>query len=150
LGLGRTAAEAALRVHISLNTDVDAALDEYVAGWRAWQGTLVPLDPSGQSEGHNTYRVSTAVLRTHEARSFAGYIASLSVPWGFAKSDHDLGGYLSPGRAISSRPLRGSWPPERRRKRDRSSITSRAFKKRMATGTELLARRNALLERRAA
>jgi glucoamylase len=94
LGFGRTAAEAALRVHISLNKDVDKALGEYVAGWRAWQDTLVPLDPAGHSKGHNTYRVSTAVLRTHEARSFAGgYIASLSVPWGFAKGDHDLGGY---------------------------------------------------------
>ena len=94
LGFGRTAAEAALRVHISLNEDVDAALSEYVAGWRAWQDTLLPLDPAGHSEGHNTYRVSTAVLRAHEARSFAGgYIASLSVPWGFAKGDDDLGGY---------------------------------------------------------
>jgi glucoamylase len=34
------------------------------------------------------------VLRTHEASSFAGgYIASLSIPWGFAKGDEDLGGY---------------------------------------------------------
>lgn len=94
LGFGRTAAEAALRAHISLNEDVDAALGDYVDGWRAWQDTLLPLDRGGQLEGHNTYRVSTAVLRTHEARSFdGGYIASLSVPWGFAKGDHDLGGY---------------------------------------------------------
>ncbi len=42
----------------------------------------------------NTYRISTAVLRTHEARSFAGgYIASLSIPWGSVKGDEDLGGY---------------------------------------------------------
>ncbi|HEX6120490.1 MAG TPA: glucan 1,4-alpha-glucosidase [Dongiaceae bacterium] len=94
LGFGRTAAEAALRVRISLDTGVEAALDEYVAGWRAWQDRLLPLDPAGYPAGHNTYRVSTAVLRTHEARSFAGgYIASLSVPWGFAKGDEDLGGY---------------------------------------------------------
>jgi glucoamylase len=53
-----------------------------------------PLDPAGHTTGHNTHRVSTAVLRTHEARSFAGgYIASLSIPWGFAKGDEDLGGY---------------------------------------------------------
>lgn len=94
LGFGRTAAEAALRVHISLNEDVDAVLGEYVAGWRAWQDTLLPLDRTGYSEEYNTYRVSTAVLRTHEARSFGGgYIASLSIPWGSAKGDHDLGGY---------------------------------------------------------
>jgi glucoamylase len=94
LGFGRTAAEAALRVRISLDEGVDAAVDEYADGWRAWQDTLLPLDPDGHLSGHNTYRVSTAVLRTHEARSFAGgYIASLSVPWGFAKGDEDLGGY---------------------------------------------------------
>ncbi|HET7851568.1 MAG TPA: glucan 1,4-alpha-glucosidase [Methyloceanibacter sp.] len=91
LGFGQTAAEAALRVRISLDEGVDAAIGEYVAGWRAWQNKLLALD---HSTGHGTYRVSTAVLRTHEARSFAGgYIASLSVPWGFAKGDEDLGGY---------------------------------------------------------
>lgn len=94
LGFGRTAAEAALRVHMSLNRPIEAALEEYVAEWRAWQDTLLSLDPAQERKQHNTYRVSTAVLRTHEARSFAGgYIASLSVPWGFAKGDHDLGGY---------------------------------------------------------
>ncbi|MGH7034315.1 MAG: glucan 1,4-alpha-glucosidase [Stellaceae bacterium] len=94
LGFGRTAAEAALRVRISLDEGVETAIDEYMAAWRAWQDELLPLDSAGQSTGHNTYRVSTAVLRTHEARSFAGgYIASLSVPWGFAKGDEDLGGY---------------------------------------------------------
>lgn len=94
LGFGRTVAEAALRVRISLDEGVDAAVDEYGAGWRTWQDTLLPLDRARRSAGHNAYRVSTAVLRTHEARSFAGgYIASLSVPWGFAKGDDDLGGY---------------------------------------------------------
>jgi len=94
LGFGRTPAEAALRVRISLNEGADTAIEEYIAGWRAWQDRLLPLDPARHPGDHNTYRVSTAVLRTHEARSFAGgYIASLSVPWGFAKGDEDLGGY---------------------------------------------------------
>lgn len=94
LGFGRTAAEAALRVRMSLEQGGDAALAEYVSGWRAWQDTLLPLDAPGHSEQRNPYRVSTAVMRTHEARSFTGgYIASLSVPWGFTKGDHDLGGY---------------------------------------------------------
>ena len=94
LGFGRTDAEAALRVRISLDEGVDVALREYEAGWREWQDALLPLDAAGHAEGHNTYRVSTAVLRTHKARSFAGgYIASLSVPWGFSKGDEDLGGY---------------------------------------------------------
>jgi glucoamylase len=94
LGFGRSAAEAALRVRASLDDGVEAALAGYVAGWRAWQDTLMPLDAGLPPGSANTYRVSTAALRTHEARSFAGgYIASLSIPWGFAKGDEDLGGY---------------------------------------------------------
>ena len=94
LGFGRSAAEAALHVRASLNDGVDQALAGYAASWRAWQATLRPLDPQASSGRPNTYRVSTAVLRTHEESSFAGgYIASLSIPWGFAKGDEDLGGY---------------------------------------------------------
>jgi glucoamylase len=94
LGFGRTPTEAALRVRASLSEGVDTALAEYVAGWRSWQDLLLPLDGDVPVDGANTYRVSTAVLRTHEARSFAGgHIASLSIPWGFSKGDEDLGGY---------------------------------------------------------
>ncbi len=94
LGFGHNAAEAALRVRASLSDGAGEALAEYVAGWRAWQGSLLPLEDALPAGSANTYRVSTAVLRTHGARSFAGgYIASLSIPWGSAKGDEDLGGY---------------------------------------------------------
>jgi glucoamylase len=94
LGFGRSAAEAALRVRASLDDGIEGALSGYVAAWRAWQESLLPLDAALPAGSADTYRVSTAVLRTHEARSFAGgYIASLSIPWGFAKGDEDLGGY---------------------------------------------------------
>src|SRR5438128_11863519 len=44
--------------------------------------------------GFDLYRVSNTVLRTHEEKSYPGaVIASLSIPWGFSKSDDDLGGY---------------------------------------------------------
>ena len=40
------------------------------------------------------YRISMAVLRTHESKNIpGGIIASLSIPWGFARADDDLGGY---------------------------------------------------------
>ena len=94
LGFGRSAAEAALHVRASLNDGVDQALAGYAASWRAWQAALLPLDAQASSGQPNTYRISTAVLRTHEESSYAGgYIASLSIPWGFAKGDEDLGGY---------------------------------------------------------
>ncbi len=94
LGFGRYAEEAALRVRASLSDGIDRTIAKYVDGWRSWQNALRPLDAASRPEGHNTYRTSTAALRTHEASSFAGgYIASLSVPWGSAKGDEDLGGY---------------------------------------------------------
>ncbi len=94
LGFGRNAEEAALHVRSSLSEGIDAAITDYAAGWRAWQDTLLPLDSAPRPDAHNPYRVSTAVLRTHEAKSFVGgHIASLSIPWGFAKGDDDLGGY---------------------------------------------------------
>jgi glucoamylase len=94
LGFGQNAQEAAQRVRSSLSEGVDSALARYVAQWQDWQNHLLPLDLDSRPSGHNGYRVSAAVLRTHEAKSFVGgYIASLSVPWGFSKGDDDLGGY---------------------------------------------------------
>ncbi len=92
LGFGRTQAEAAFRVRASLQRGFEAALEGYAADWRAWQAGLRSLDR--RAHGHNMYRVSTAVLRTHESPTFpGGLIASLSIPWGFSKGDDDLGGY---------------------------------------------------------
>ena len=65
----------------------------YVAAWRDWQDPLLPLDRK-TAAGLNSYRIGTGVLRTHETPNFpGGLIASLSIPWGFDKSDDDLGGY---------------------------------------------------------
>lgn len=92
LGFGRRSQEAAHHAIASLNDGVDAALADYTAGWRAWQEGLLPLDRTTAKA--NTYRISTAVLHTHEAGWFpGGIIASLSIPWGFNKGDEDLGGY---------------------------------------------------------
>ncbi len=99
LGFGRSPIEAAFRARASLLDDFALLTAEYASAWRSWQDGLRKLDrtpPQDATGGraHNTYRVSTAVLRTHEAPSFrGGYIASLSIPWGAAKGDDDLGGY---------------------------------------------------------
>ncbi len=93
LGFGRNAAEAGNRARSSLTDGFDTAKEDYIREWNAWQQTLTLS--SGISAGrHNLYRVSAAVLRTHEANNFpGGSIASLAIPWGFAKGDDDLGGY---------------------------------------------------------
>jgi len=93
LGFGATAFEAGYQALASLRGDFESTRDEYLDGWRRWQESLLPLD-TGTKRPRDLYRVSTAALRTHEAKQFGGgIIASLSVPWGFAKSDDDIGGY---------------------------------------------------------
>ena len=93
LGFGRNPAEAAGRATASLLRGFEPAWDEYVRGWRDWQDGLLPLpEPAPARPG--LFRASTAVLRTHGSKRLpGGLIASLSVPWGFAKGDDDLGGY---------------------------------------------------------
>ncbi len=93
LGFGRNPAEAAGRAFASLLRGFETAWDEYVRAWRQWQEGLLPL-PELPPARPGLFRASTAVLRTHESKRLpGGLIASLSVPWGFAKGDDDLGGY---------------------------------------------------------
>ncbi len=99
IGFGRERQDAGNLARASLMDGYPAAERAYVAAWRSWQASLLPLDEAGPGEAPrdgsvNSYRVSTAVLRTHEALPFGGgMIASLSIPWGASKGDDDLGGY---------------------------------------------------------
>ncbi len=92
MGFGRVPEEAAYRARSSLNRPFPAVVEEYAAAWRDWQSGLLPLKcASGERD---VYRISTTVLRAHDSPGFpGGIIASLSIPWGYAKSDDDLGGY---------------------------------------------------------
>lgn len=93
LGFESHAFGAAHHARASLLDGFDHALEQYVAEWQDWQSTLLSLEDGAPGE-HNLYRISAAVLRTHAAKTFpGGLIASLSIPWGFAKGDNDLGGY---------------------------------------------------------
>jgi len=93
LGFGSNAAEAGNRALASLYDGFESALTLYTSEWQAWQRTL-PVMGEGKSDDLNLFRVSTAVLRTHESKRFpGGLIASLAIPWGFSKGDDDLGGY---------------------------------------------------------
>ena len=93
IGFGVLPEEAALRALLSLQQPLEAALEHYCAGWRQKQAELLPLDQPRDAGGLNRYRVSTAVLATHRDETSGAIIASLSIPWGFAKGDDDLGGY---------------------------------------------------------
>ena len=94
LGFGLNPAEAGYRALECLIRSYDALNPEYTAEWEHWQKRLVNMEGNEKGEGCDIYRVSTAVLRTHEAKAFpGGMIASLSIPWGQDKGDDDLGGY---------------------------------------------------------
>jgi glucoamylase len=88
VGFGRTEAEAGNRARASLATNPTASRASFTSAWEAWHGALSP----GASDPLEL--ASRAVLRVHESISFPGAtIASLSIPWGFAKGDDDMGGY---------------------------------------------------------
>jgi glucoamylase len=95
LGFGRNPSEAGQRARASLLDGFEAARSSYVQAWQDWRKGLCSLDvETAQKDGRNLYPLSATVLRVHEAKRFSGgLIASLSIPWGFAKGDDDLGGY---------------------------------------------------------
>ncbi len=93
LGLGWNAAEAGHRALASLLDGFETARSAYLRGWQNWQEDLISVE-TGKRGAKNLYRISTAVMGVHEANNFpGGVIASLSIPWGFARGDDDLGGY---------------------------------------------------------
>lgn len=93
LGFDSHAFSAAHHARASLLDGFESSLQQYIEDWQQWQADLLSLEGPGQDKD-DLYRISTAVLHTHEAKQFpGGIIASLSIPWGFAKGDDDLGGY---------------------------------------------------------
>ncbi|MFI5368524.1 MAG: glycoside hydrolase family 15 protein, partial [Spirochaetia bacterium] len=107
LGFGRNSAESGNRALASLSDGFSRVKSQYIGEWQEWQGTLLSLGAkpapgqpalqegqTGRAGTRDLFRTSTAVIRAHEDKHFpGGMIASLSVPWGFSKSDDDLGGY---------------------------------------------------------
>jgi glucoamylase len=65
----------------------------FVEQWGRASRRLAPLGVAS-SDGGSLYRTSHALLLAHEDKTYPGaMIASLSIPWGEAKGDEDLGGY---------------------------------------------------------
>jgi glucoamylase len=92
LGFGLSANEAGHCALAALQEDFDLTLEEYVDEWRRWRRTL--RVPPSEPDPRDLRSISLMLLRVHEAKKFpGGIIASLSVPWGDAKGDEDLGGY---------------------------------------------------------
>jgi glucoamylase len=93
LGFGQIEEEAANRVRGSLFDGFEGAKAAYIGEWEAWQKGLTAMEGQASYPG-DLYRISTAVMCVHQEKHVpGGMIASLSSPWGFCKSDDDIGGY---------------------------------------------------------
>jgi glucoamylase len=93
LACGSDPAEAAQQARAGILQDFDKTRGLFLQHWQETQSRYAAIE---DLSGHtlDMYRVCTAVLETHQSKRFPGaFIASLSLPWGFARSDKDVGGY---------------------------------------------------------
>lgn len=93
LAFGGGTAEAGLQARATLMQGFDTIMEDYIKEWAEFQSRCHNLGVVN-ANGFDIYRVSTAVLATHESKSFqGGIVASLSIPWGEIRGDEDIGGY---------------------------------------------------------
>jgi glucoamylase len=92
VGFGENCAAAAQVVRAGLLQDFEVVQRRYVAGWKKRQAEHLALEDLG-GNGLDMYRVSVAVLESHQSKRYPGSVASLSIPWGFARGDADVIGY---------------------------------------------------------
>ena len=93
LAFGDSIQSAITTLFQSLATPFELHQKRFLDQWQRTTAHELPL--AGRSrDGGRLYRSSRATLLAHEDKLFAGaFIASLSIPWGAAKSDVDRGGY---------------------------------------------------------
>jgi glucoamylase len=93
LAFGPSLSEAVATLSRSLSAPFTLQLEQYLDGWNRLSAHLSPLGKHS-GDGGNLYRASHSLLLAHEDKTFPGArIASLSIPWGQARSDDDRGGY---------------------------------------------------------
>ncbi len=92
IGLGDSAHAALSATQSSLATPFESNLRRFIS---QWQRVQVPEDFLAHTgDSGRLLRASQKVVLMHEDKTYAGaFIASLSIPWGYAKGDDDLGGY---------------------------------------------------------
>ncbi|MGH9477076.1 MAG: glycoside hydrolase family 15 protein [Terriglobales bacterium] len=77
----------------SLDQPFDSARDRFCLQWQRMREHRLGLEALAH-DGGALYHRSTNLLLAHEDKTYPGaMIASLSIPWGEAKGDEDLGGY---------------------------------------------------------
>jgi glucoamylase len=67
--------------------------ERFLEQWTRASNRILPLEAASK-DGGRLYRRSHSLLLAHEDKTYPGaMIASLSIPWGEAMGDEDLGGY---------------------------------------------------------
>ncbi|MGH7782209.1 MAG: glycoside hydrolase family 15 protein [Candidatus Binataceae bacterium] len=93
LGFGSSTHRAVTCVFQSLGTPFQEHRERFIEQWERASRHFIPIGRSS-GDGGELYHRSHELLLAHEDKSFPGaIIASLSIPWGEAKGDEDLGGY---------------------------------------------------------
>jgi glucoamylase len=93
LGFGHSLHRAATTVFQSLGTPFGENRDRFLEQWDRVCSRFLPLEKFCGDEGQ-LYRRSRELILAHEDKHYGGaMIASLSIPWGEAHGDEDLGGY---------------------------------------------------------
>jgi glucoamylase len=93
LGFGRTLHRAVTTLFQSLGSPFEEHRTRFLGQWQRACSHFHPLENWSGDDG-TLYRRSRELLLAHEDKTYAGaLIASLSIPWGEAKGDEDLGGY---------------------------------------------------------
>ncbi|MGH7814583.1 MAG: glycoside hydrolase family 15 protein [Candidatus Binataceae bacterium] len=93
LAFGRYLNRAVTTLFQSLSDPFSERRARFVEQWERACAHVVPLE-KWAGDGGKLYRRSVQLLLAHEDKTYFGaLIASLSIPWGEAKGDEDLGGY---------------------------------------------------------
>ena len=68
--------------------------ERFVEQWERVCKNVLPVEKKVAGDGGRLYHASHSLLLAHEDKTYPGaMIASLSIPWGEARGDNDIGGY---------------------------------------------------------
>jgi len=94
IALGASYQSTAAKLLQSLAEPFERHREGYVRQWKRTAADASHEYKEHTGDGGTTYRLSRCILLSHEDKLFQGAIvASMSIPWGEAKGDNDLGGY---------------------------------------------------------
>jgi glucoamylase len=93
IAFGDNLHRAASTLYQSLGVPVSEHRARFIRQWERAGRDLAPLSHHA-GDGGGLYRASCDLILAHEDKSYPGaIIASLSIPWGDARGDEDLGGF---------------------------------------------------------